>query len=149
LPYIVGSRIEAYCANCKGDQVHIVIEMAGVRIRAVKCEKCQIEGDFKTPREKARAAIMQYAAKKRRSSPPPKPRGRARKSNSPKAVFERLIEGLDLETATPYDIKAQLREGELVEHPNFGIGVVTALIDLHKAKIFFQKGERVMVCNRQ
>jgi hypothetical protein len=87
---------------------------------------------------------------RRKSTPPPPPKRKAtrRKTETSEQIFERLVDGRDIDAATPYSIKAPLQVGDLVEHPKFGVGVVAAIPDAQKARIFFEDGERVMVCNK-
>lgn len=59
-----------------------------------------------------------------------------------------MVDGRDVDTAEPYSIRAELKVGDMVDHPKFGVGVVAALPDNQKARIFFEDGERVMVCNK-
>ena len=59
-----------------------------------------------------------------------------------------MLVGRDLSSASPYSVKAKLAAGDLIAHPTFGVGVVTAITDVHKAKVFFEDGERMLVCNR-
>ena len=147
MPYISGSPIEANCTNCKIDTEHVVLEMAGLQVRSVRCKKCQQEDTYRAPRDKAKAALMEYSKKKNTTQ---KTRTRTRKTAppAPEVVFAQLMDGLDTESAVPYNIKNQLEEGELIDHPKFGIGIVTARTDNNKAKVVFESGERVMICNR-
>ncbi|MCP4602919.1 MAG: hypothetical protein GY847_20790 [Proteobacteria bacterium] len=148
MPYIPGSPVEAYCTGCKADTSHVVLESEGIQIRLVRCDKCASENPFRAPRVKTKAALMEFAAKKKKLSAPPKPARRSRKPPppSPEAVFQQLTEEMDMSTAVKYSAQESLHEGELVDHPIFGIGVVTALIDKQKAKVFFEDGERLMIC---
>ncbi|MCP4679566.1 MAG: hypothetical protein GY854_29560 [Deltaproteobacteria bacterium] len=152
MPYIPGSPIEAYCMNCKNDTNHVVLEAEGTQIRSARCEKCNTEGPFRSPRAKTKAALMEFATKKktkkkttatktRRSRKPPPP--------SPEVVYQQLMEDMDMSTAVKYSAKKDLEEGELINHPTFGYGIVTSRTDVQKVKVFFESGERVMICNRK
>ncbi len=94
---------------------------------------------------------MEFAERKKKKATPAKPTRRTKKAPppSPEDVYHQLIDGMDLETAVPYSAKQPLEEGDLISHPTFGLGIVTSLTDVQKAKIFFETGERIMVCNRQ
>ncbi len=82
--------------------------------------------------------------------PPRKTRGSSKKAApTPEETFQELLSGRSTDSATKYSPKAQLLVGDVVNHASFGIGVVTSITDMQKAKIFFETGERVMICNRQ
>ncbi len=144
MPYISGSPIIAYCTECKADREHVVLESAGTQIRSVRCKKCGSEGSFRAPREKARAALLDFSKKKKA---PAKTR-RKKAPPSPAVVYAELMDGLDLDAAVRYNIKKPLAVGDLMDHPKFGVGLVTEIIDVQKARVVFPEGERVMVCNR-
>lgn len=146
MPYIPGSPIDAYCSNCKSDTKHVVLEVDGLQIREVRCEKCQTSGEFRAPRAGLRAGLK--AAIRRKSAPPPGRKTTRRRAESPEETFRKMLFGRDLSAATPYSVKAALAVNELISHPTFGIGVVTAITDQYKARVFFEDGERMLVCNK-
>jgi hypothetical protein len=133
--------------TCKADTKQIVLEVEGTQIRAVRCEKCNTEGAFRSPRAKTKAALLEIA-KGEKQKPAPKRRSRKAASPSPEEVFQQLIDSVDLSTATRYNMKAPLEEGDVIDHPTFGIGIVTARTDVKKARVTFETGVRVLVCNR-
>jgi hypothetical protein len=149
LPYIPGSPIEAYCGKCKSDRNHIVLEADGMQVRLVRCEKCGEEGSLVAPRAKTRAALLEIAQKKKKKKKAPATKRRSKKAVSPEEMFRELTDGSDLSSAVPYNVKKPLSAGDIVDHPTFGIGIVTVKTDVQKAKIFFETGERIMICNRK
>lgn len=146
LPYIQGSPINAYCSTCKADKEHTVLDVAGVQVREVRCVACGQVGSFRAPRARTRAALLEIAT--RRRDPPPPRSGRKKQGNTPRDILRRLVGGRDPDQAILYRAGASLVVGDLVTHPTFGLGVVTAITDKEKARIAFDTGERVMVCNK-
>lgn len=53
-----------------------------------------------------------------------------------------------LSQAEKYNIKAEYVIGQVLKHPKFGVGVVTAVTEPTKISVTFEDGARVMVCNR-
>jgi hypothetical protein len=147
VPYIPGSPIDAYCGNCKSDTNHVVLEVDGIQVREVRCEKCSTRGEFRAPRAKARAGLKE-ALRRKSMPPPPRRKNTRRKAETPEQIFEKLVDGRDVDAALPYNIRTVLKVGDMVDHPKFGLGVVAALPEDQKARIFFEDGERVMVCNK-
>ena len=145
LPYVVGNAIEGYCVECKQDTVHTVLEIEGLMIRAVRCEKCRTEGPLKTPRSKTKAGLREVAAK-RRTTPP---RRRRRKAEDPAQIFRKHLVGKEVDRAKKYNPKAELEIGKVIKHPSFGIGVVVSMNEPQKASIVFEDGTRVLVCDRK
>ena len=147
MPYIPGSPIDAYCGNCKSDTNHVVLEVDGVQIREVRCEACGTKGEFRVARAKTKAGLRE-AIKRKSMPPPPRKRASRKKTETPEEVFSKLVAGRDLSSAAPYSIKSPLNVSDLIDHPKFGIGVVTSIADVQKVRVTFEDGERVMVCNR-
>ena len=140
MPYIPGSPIRARCENCKADTDHLVLEASDLQIRLVRCQKCASEGPYHAPLVKPRVAPAEKKKKTRKTT---------RRATTPEAKFRQLLEGRDLTAVMPYNIKLSLKNGDVIDHPKFGLGVVTEISAPTKAKIFFESGERVMICSRE
>jgi hypothetical protein len=119
-----------------------------MQVRLVRCEQCGEEGTLVAPRDKTRAALLDFAQKKKKKKAPVTKR-RSKKAVSPEEMFRELTDGSDLSLAVAYNVKKPLSVGDIVDHPTFGIGIVTMRTDVKKAKVFFETGERVMICNRK
>ncbi len=121
-----------------------------MQVRLVRCEKCGEEGSLVAPRAKTRAALLDFAQKKKKKKKKaPATKRRSKKAVSPEEMFRELTDGSDLSAAVSYNVKKPLAVGDIVDHPTFGIGIVTIKTDVQKAKVFFETGERVMICNRK
>jgi hypothetical protein len=130
--------------KCKADGGHTILEMEGLQIRLVRCERCKGEGPFRVPRAKTKAKLKETADRRRAAA-----RKRHVESGRGAAdTLRRLLEDRDLTQATKYAVSLTLGVGDLISHPSFGVGVVTAVNDPGKAHILFEAGERVMACNR-
>jgi len=145
VPYVVGNAIDGYCKKCRTDTSQTIIELEGNQIRSVRCQTCNAEGPFQSPRAKTKAGLREVAAKRKK----PAPRRTKKKKEDPAEIYRQLLEGRDLDEAIPYKTKNPLDEGDLVDHPKFGIGVVVSVIEPTKANIAFEDRPRIMVCNRK
>ena len=146
MPYIPGSPIDAYCSVCKSDTKHVVLEVDGLQVREVRCDKCRTSGEFRAPRAGLRAGLK--AAARRNSVSSSGRKTTRRRAEPPEETYGKMLQGRDLSAVSPYSVKAKLASGDLISHPTFGVGVVTAITDTYKAKVFFEDGERMLVCNR-
>jgi len=90
---------------------------------------------------------LREVAAKRRTRPPT--RRSKKKQDSPAEIFRQMIEGRDISEAAPYKAKRPLDEGDLIDHPTFGIGVVVSMIEATKANVMFEDRTRIMACNRK
>jgi hypothetical protein len=135
--------------ECRSDTSQTVIEVDGMQVRTARCEKCKTIGDYRSPRARTKARLREMAASrgKRPKSEAP-PRKTRRKKEDPGQVFRALVGGLGPVTARAYSVRAALTVGDLIEHPSFGLGVVTVLTEEQKATVLFEDGPRVLICNR-
>lgn len=145
MPYVPGNAVEGYCTECKKDTVHTVLQVEGLQIRSVRCEKCSGEGPFLMPRARTKAGLREVAAK-RKSVTPKRTR---RKPEDPAQTFRKLVQGKDIQDAPKYNTKIQIGVGDLVKHPSFGLGVVSEMTGPNKATITFEDGPRTMMCNKK
>ncbi|HUT79305.1 MAG TPA: hypothetical protein VM285_16515 [Polyangia bacterium] len=125
-----------------------MIDVDGFQVRIARCNKCKLESDFRTPRARTTARLREVAASRKTrtdKAPARKPR---RKKEDPGQVFRNLVGSLTPSTAKAYSVKDTLAVGQLIEHPSFGLGVVTTLAEAQKATVLFEDGPRVLICNR-
>ncbi|MBN2803460.1 MAG: hypothetical protein JXR91_10220 [Deltaproteobacteria bacterium] len=147
MPYVPGNAVEGYCKECKNDTVHTVIEVEGLQVRLVRCEKCAEEGPLTMPRHKTKAGLRAAFIKKAEQSGVKKRRPRKLKVDASQ-TFRLLLHGKDLSAAKKYTIKVDLAIGEVISHKTFGIGVVNELPEPNKAVVVFEEGPRTLVFAR-
>jgi hypothetical protein len=70
---------------------------------------------------------------------------KAQDAGPPKSDWELALEGKELSKAQAYSMSEVFGEGELISHPSFGIGVVTALQAENKIEVLFKTGYKVLV----
>jgi hypothetical protein len=127
----VGGDIDAVCSKCKMVLGHTVLAMVGAKAARVRCNTCQGEHKFKAPpspgsEEKAKVAKA------------------ARTVKSNVTSWEALLQGKDLSRARRYNMKERFEEGEVLQHPTFGMGLVqTARSD--KLEVVFNTGAKTLI----
>lgn len=146
MPYVPGNAAEGYCLDCKKDTVQTVLEVDGLQVRLVRCEKCGVEGPLRMPRHKTKAGLR--AALQKAATPGVKKRRPRKPKADPGQTFRQILQGKDITAAVDYSIRINLEEGDVVKHKSFGIGVVTAVMAPQKATVLFEEGPRTMVFGR-
>lgn len=146
MTYVPGNAAEGYCATCDEDTLHTVLEIEGLQIRCARCSKCSTEGPFRVSRAKARAGLMAYVGK--RATIPPPPRRQRKKAEDPAQIYRRMMEGKKISEARTYKISMALSEGDILRHPRFGVGIVSALTGPQKAVVVFEDGPKNLVFGR-
>src|SRR5438445_12220262 len=100
-----GGTIDSWCGKCKLVLAHTIEAMVGNKPARVHCNTCNAQHTYK-PNEPGKAA----------------PRtGSARPSR-----YKTLIKGSETAVPKVYSPKDKYQAGDVLQHPNFGVGVATA-----------------------
>lgn len=138
----VGKDVDAWCSKCGFMLAHTIEAMVGDTIKRVHCNTCGGQHVYRAhaPGEGSSTTRSKSGSGERRRSTGA---GMAKASD-----YQRYLEGRDLSTRRPYSPKSTFAPGELVEHPKFGLGVVTGIKDSTKIELLFEEGPKVLIHGR-
>jgi hypothetical protein len=74
--------------------------------------------------------------------------GAARPAPKPERDYATLLRSRDPGTARGYATTERFKENELIKHPTFGLGLVTALKDANKIEVLFPDGSKTLIHRR-
>jgi hypothetical protein len=135
-PPSVGADILAYCTRCKIELAHVVVSMVDKKPARVICKTCKSTHNFKRiglPISKTRSILG--TAKKA----PPKTFMRASEHWEQKMAEHRAT------AARPYSVKERYTSGQVIQHPQFGMGLVEEVKLSGKIVVLFRDGDKVLV----
>lgn len=162
----VGRDIEAWCGSvkCNRLQEHTIMAMVGLQIVQVRCKICGGTHKFKSAREAVESTSKPRASSSsgttssaqpkaaRSSSASSAPAGPSKAAiaaaNAAQVMWQRALRERSIHNPAPYSPSLQPKQGEVISHPTFGLGVVEGLVD-GKAKILFATGVRLLVVGRE
>ncbi|HEY7726607.1 MAG TPA: hypothetical protein VH880_14825 [Anaeromyxobacteraceae bacterium] len=124
----VGGEVDAFCTRCGLLLAHTVHAMVGQRPVRVECNTCHAVHAWRSPPGASSAAATRA------------PRARTRTLS-----FDDLLRSRDLARAAPYSPQGRFALDQVIEHPVFGTGLVTALKDGGKLEVTFRSAVRVLV----
>lgn len=133
-PPMAAETASGTCSTCE----QIVARFAGAGIRplrvAIKCRRC--------------GAVHRHHASP--STPPLKARrsSKAAAALAHEVTYERLLAVTSGRKSRPYSVSGIFRPNDVIEHPTFGLGVVTHLIAGDKIQVVFKNGGKLLVCRR-
>jgi hypothetical protein len=139
----IAGTVDSWCGRCKLLLVHTIETLEGTKPNRVHCNTCGSQHAYKPylPGE----APRQVRARERAEEDGP----RAPQPGKVKAShYDELMKGRDTSKATAYSPKSKYTAGDLVTHPNFGLGVAIALKDSTKIEILFAEGPKVLIHGR-
>jgi hypothetical protein len=134
-----GADVDAYCNKCKLTLAHIIIAMNGTKIAKVECKTCRGVHAYKS--------AAGSASSPRRASSGTKTSKKGSNGIGP-SDYEKVIKGQDLSRAQRYRASTNFAEGDVVDHTNFGLGMVTRLLADSKIEVLFPIGMKVLVHSR-
>jgi hypothetical protein len=132
----VGGEVDALCSKCELTLAHTVIAMVGQKPAKVKCNTCHGEHRYRPPAGTAAAAGS--VAKKKASRPP--------REKKILITFEEMLAARK-RTPVPYSLKRRFVVDDVVDHPTFGRGFVSA-VRIDKIDVTFSAEPRVLVHGR-
>ncbi len=134
--YSPGEYIDAWCTKCKLELGHTIIALVDNFPKRVKCNTCNGEHNFRSnPSEKSRTGSESST----------------RKAKSQKTNYNDYMSRLtdrDLSNAKKYSMKENFNKDEIIDHPQFGIGIVLSVIQINKIEILFKDGPKLLTQNR-
>ena len=136
-PPRVGGDILSHCTRCKMELAHVVVSMLNGRPARVICKTCKSTHNYK------RGTQTDLI---RSTSRPSKPR------KSPQKTYMKVSEMWEQKMAAaknaqvkPYSVKQVFTAGDVINHPNFGVGLVEEVKSNGKITVLFRNDEKVLV----
>jgi len=132
----VGGEVDAFCTKCELTLAHTVHAVVGGQPVKVECNTCH--------------GVHRYRGATARSSAPRAAGARGEKPARPKAEvvgFDDLLAARK-GTPRPYSPKQTFAVDEVVDHPLFGRGFVSAVRDGGKVEITFRSDVKLLIHGR-
>ncbi|WP_257449501.1 Sec-independent protein translocase family protein [Archangium lipolyticum] len=143
----VGGEVDAFCTRCKLTLAHTILAMVGTKIARVRCNTCGGDHAYRSaPGTTDRPSPASRASSSSGSSTRAP---RASKSSEEKVIitFEEQLAGKDIANAPKYSPKDTYRVDQVIHHPTFGLGLVTAVRG-DKVDITFKSETKTLVHGR-
>lgn len=134
----VGKDVDSWCTRCKLVLAHTVEAVVGGRITRVHCNTC---GGQHAYRAKAPGEGGARPSRARRSDG-------ERPAAKQVRDYATLMRGKDPASARTYSLTEHFKEGELIKHATFGLGIVTALRDGNKIEVLFEDSGKTLIHRR-
>lgn len=125
-----GEEVSSFCTKCKLALDHIVAAMIEERIAKVQCKTCGGLHRYIDPTA-PRAASARKGAKTKRE-----------------AAWEKLIEAASAKKKIPYRFAGSFKQNDLIDHAQFGLGVVIQRLSWDKIQVSFKEGEKILLSKR-
>ena len=132
----MGGELDAWCTSCRLMKWHTIVAIVAGKPAKVECQGCKKQHQYR--------AQPPASATEKGDKPPRAPRVRAAKTATPAVAavdFETLLGGRTAD-ARVYSPSETFALNEVVRHPSFDLGVVTAMPAPQKLEITFRDGTK-------
>lgn len=131
----VGKDILSHCTKCKLLLSHLIVVMKDDRtIGKVKCNTCQSIHAYKSQSSaaKAKSGVKKLSKKKR---------DELKTQN----LWSETITNTPDDEVETYGPKSRYLQGQVINHPKFGKGLVEKLIDNNKIEVIFKSDTKTLM----
>lgn len=133
----VGGEIDSFCTKCEMNLAHTIIAMVDGRPVKVECNTCHGVHRFRGHASTGRSTAPRTASV--RGGTP------SETSSARRVSFEEALRSKDLASAQRYSPKATYQVDQVIEHPTFGLGWVSAIRDAGKVEVTFRNDVKILV----
>lgn len=139
----VGGEVDALCTRCKLTLAHTILAMVGTKIARVRCNTCGGDHAYRgapgaTDRPTSSSGTTTRAPRATSSTP---------RAEKVVISFEEQLAGKDIANAPKYSPKDTYKVDQVLQHPTFGLGLVTAVRG-DKVDIAFKADTKTLVHGR-
>jgi hypothetical protein len=131
----VGGEVDALCTRCELVLAHTVHAVVAGKPVKVECNTCHAVHRYRGGANGRASAGAGTAA-------------RATRERAAIVAFDELLSKRDASSAKPYSPKTTYAVDEVVDHPTFGRGFVSALRDGGKIEVTFRSDVKLLVHGR-
>lgn len=127
----IGMDINAWCGKCKFERTHVIAAMDGEKVRKVTCSMCNSTHNYKNA-----------PSSESKSSSPRTPRSSKGSGSSRKSTGFSIDPNRPVKT---YSMGSSFSEGDVINHPKFGLGSVLNIVPPNKMEVRFQEGTKLLL----
>ncbi|WP_338866242.1 hypothetical protein [Myxococcus stipitatus] len=144
----VGGEVDAYCTRCKLTLAHTILAMVGTKIARVRCNTCNGDHAYRgAPGTTDRPTSSSSTPRASRASSSGGSSASSARAEKIIISFEEQLAGKDIANAPRYSPKDTYQVDQVIQHPTFGIGLVTAVRG-DKVDLTFRTDTKTLVHGR-
>lgn len=132
-PFRVGRNCPAWCTKCKSETEHVIVAMVEQLPKRVECCSCGSQHNYRLPPGSAKQGPRRRSA------------GRSREVGA--SSWRAQVQDQE-QAPRNYKISATFEEGDFLDHPRFGEGVVQKVVPGGKIEVLFEGGMHLLVHER-
>ena len=135
-----GDEVDAYCGKCKIERTHAVVALVDGEIAKILCKVCGAQHRYR--RSRTSAAKNTVRTKPVKDDTDESVRHEA-------ALLDDLARKGELMGGKPYSMASRYAQGDVIEHPRFGVGIVKESLPGGKLSVHFTEGEKKLIHDKK
>jgi len=140
--FTAGDDIDSRCLKCKHVTNHTIVAMVGNKVVKVQCNVCRAQHNYRPVQVEKKTTVRRNGGKSGQSGTT----GRSSREAKAENHFRELLGGRDPVAAVRYAMTKSFKEDELINHADFGIGLITRVIPPNKIEVVFKEGSKILIC---
>jgi hypothetical protein len=124
--------INAWCGKCKLERTHTITAMDGEKIQKVTCSTCGGTHNYRSKPSAEKKAATGAKTAGTRSTRGSKTASYTINPNAP---------------VRSYSMSSNFSEGDVINHPKFGLGSVLTSLAPNKIEVRFEEGTKILLHN--
>ncbi len=137
----VGGEVDGFCTKCEMTLAHTIIAMVEGRPVKVECNTCHGVHRFRGDLPAAAGA----AVRRTNGSTAAARAARPARERPVTLSFEQALREKNLAMAQRYSPRSTYQVDQVIEHPTFGLGWVSAVRDASKVEVTFRTDVKLLV----
>jgi hypothetical protein len=133
-PPKTGGDTLSFCTKCRMELAHVIVSMLDGKPSKVQCKTCKGVHKYKTS---GNAVPVRRTPGTRTTVP--------KQVIRVAEVWEQKISAKSKADVADYKTSRKFAVGEVVQHPNFGLGIVEEVRTPTKMAVLFREGEKILV----
>jgi hypothetical protein len=143
----VAKSFYAFCKKCDADRYHVVLAHTTATSAKLKCEVCASIKSWSLPKAQEKKMAVGSKAAGSKGTKVPSARTVAARQSAYVTSYESLLKTYESKAGHTYSIKTKFDMNHKIDHPKFGLGIVTAVFT-DKVEVAFSDESRFLMHNR-
>ena len=137
----VAKSFYAFCKKCDADRFHVVLTHTSATSAKLKCEVCKSTKSWSLPKAQEKKTTKTGGTRA------PSLRSAAARQSAYVLNYETLVKTHEGQAGHAYNTKTKFDLNHKIQHPKFGLGIVTAVFS-DKVEVAFSDEARMLMHNR-
>lgn len=141
-----GDEVDSWCTSCQLMLAHRVVALVDGKPEKVICKTCDRRHKYRPNPPKSRTKKAKTGSTSKKKTTKKKTTRTRRKA--PETIWQEALAEKDMSAAKAYSMAGQFQQDDIIDHTQFGYGLVKEVRAEGKMEVVFKEGTKLLVCDR-